>query len=281
MKSKLFSWILTIFLGIGSYYIFVFLFGILTPDYYDSRFKLLYNLMKYGEIIPIVSLIINVVERVRIKKNIELGKKIDKMNKKDKIIVLTFTIIISSFLFIVSLYPISEYYLERNDSDFGVSFSLCFITLVLLSVFVSLFFICFFIKEKSPLCKMKITCVFSIITVLAINSVPYLLKISYQDSDNINLIFYISAITSILISRALTILTKNIKIKYISWLSPIIFGFVSFLLFLSMIALSYGKVDTHGYYGVKIGYGALFSGIIVWFISLTVNIFEKKRQEVK
>jgi hypothetical protein len=73
-KMKKLAWLLTIFFGIGSFCIFIILIVLLVPDYprlnrYTGYQQLAfaYSMIILGGIVLILSLILNIVEKVRVK----------------------------------------------------------------------------------------------------------------------------------------------------------------------------------------------------------------------
>lgn len=198
--------------------------------------------------------------------------EVNIMDKKIKLIIFCMTVAISAVLFIFILLPMIKEGPMSGIMLLFIYFSV--LTLFALSFYGSLFIFCCIKREKASLCNSKITGLFSIITIFIIIIMPHGTGILTFIEDSLP---FILAITTILLSRALTILIKNLKEKIISWIFAIIFGIASFFIFLSLSDILNRKntyIDTPS---PGLGFVILPICLIVSIISIGANIYEKQK----
>lgn len=172
-----------------------------------------------------------------------------------------------------------SYILSENfEKVFFISIIISGIILIFsFIVFISKLFTLSFIEIKKML--KKPTSIFTMISILFI-VIDYFIENLFHDIFFIPVI--IVPITTILISRALTIFVINWKPKKLSWILTIFFGIGSFCVFIIQIVLlyvrpDYSGSDHHGYQALGFFYFCIELGVIVTIISIIVNIIEKKR----
>ena len=189
------------------------------------------------------------------------------MLDKKKYITVTIKVIltIGIFLFLFLKIPFSKVYSRPMGAHEILEIFGIILALILISLYSSFFIADFLYRKEKKIPEWYLAGVFSLIAILIIIVGP-IFKNFYLGIGLI-LVLIILSITTILISRGLTVLCKR---KFLSIFIAFLNGILSSFLFSGLMILTYVKIDRQN---VALGWLILIGSFIVGILSIIINIF--------